>query len=125
MMPHGLTATDIVIIIGAITTAITSTIAALKANKVDKKQDIADTKLTATNNKLNLVTDVSQTNTQKLDEIHDKVNGNLSESKKDCDYQLRILDKLRSIYPIDVEEARRQVDVELADIGNRRKDDKG
>lgn len=123
-MGHGLTATDIVLIIGAIGTVITSTIAALKANKIDKQQGIVDTKLTVTNNKLNLVTDTQSANTTKLDEIHEKVNGNLTDAKKDCDYQIRILEKLRAIYPIDVEDATKQVNSELADIGNRRSSDK-
>lgn len=117
-MEHGYSATDIVLIIGAIGTLLTSTIAAWKANK-------SSNKLNVVNDKMSVVQDSQVTTTNKLNDIHDQVNGNLDAAKKQAEYHAQLVEKLRTtVDPSTFALAKVAVDDEMAKVGARRAEDK-
>lgn len=117
-MEHGYSATDIVLIIGAIGTLLTSTIAAWKSNK-------SSNKLNAVNDKINVVQDSQVTTTNKLNDIHDQVNGNLDAAKQQADYHAKLVEQLKGmIDPTMFAVAKVSVDEEMAKVGTRRAEDK-
>lgn len=113
----GYSATDIVIIITAIGTAVTSAIAAWKSTKVDNKMD-------ASKEELGRVSNIADVNFSKLLTIDTSINGSLKKNKHECDMLQRLNQEfIAQLEPDVVDKIRKKVNKEMAEIGGRRSTD--